>query len=160
METFEVGTACCWSCHKFDPDERGMKCLTCGKVMTNDAWEEKRQCFLGHTNAVPAIASNSTSSIRLGNSRLSSEPPRQPRPEISWRPPPFPTPVPPSHPRRQLNWRDAPPPVSPPRPRQTRRRHELRWREPKTSALQKWQIFVMLVIVVCLAVVAIALLTQ
>lgn len=160
METFAVGTACCWTGYKFVAGEQSMKCLTCKQVMTNSAWEEKSKCRCGSTNVVPARASNSTSSIRLGNFRLSSDPPRQPRTEISWGTPPSPTPVPPPRPRRQLNWREAPPPVSPPRPRSTRRSHELKWREPKTSALQQWQIFVMLVIVACLTVVAIALLTQ
>ena len=160
METFAVGTACCWTGYKFVAGEQAMKCLTCEKVMKTSAWEEKSKCRCDSTNVVSARASNSTSSIRLGNSRSSSDPPRQPRPESSWETLPPPPPVTSPRPRRQLNWRDPPPPVTPPRPRQTRRSHELRWREPKTPALQKWQIFVMLAIGGFLAFVAIALLSQ
>ncbi|MBW4497492.1 MAG: hypothetical protein KME26_31395 [Oscillatoria princeps RMCB-10] len=56
LETFQAGVACCWTAHKFVANERGMKCLTCEKVMTNQAWEVKGKCILGHTNAAPAIA--------------------------------------------------------------------------------------------------------
>lgn len=160
METFAVGTACCWTGYKFVAGEQAMKCLTCEKVMKTSAWEEKSKCRCDSTNVVSARASNSTSSIRLGNSRSSSDSPRQPRPEISWGTPPPPTPVSSYRPRRQLNWRDPPPPVTPPRPRQTRRSHELRWREPKTPALQKWQILLMSAIGGFLVFVAIALLSQ
>ena len=177
METFAVGTACCWTGYKFGAGEQAMKCLSCEKVMKTSAWEEKPLCRCGSNNFVPARASNSTSSIRLGNSTSSSDPPRQPRPEISWETPPPPSvtpprprptlnwqdpppPVTPPRPRRQPNWRDSPPPVTPPRPRQTRRSHELRWREPKTPALQKWHVILMSAIGGFLAFMAIALLSQ
>lgn len=160
METFAVGTACCWTGYKFVAGEQAMKCLTCPNVMKTSAWEEKSKCRCGSTNVVPARASNSTSSIRLGNSRSSSDPPRQPRPEISRETPPPPTPVPPPRPRRQLNWRDPPPPVSPPRPRQTQGSDRLRSREPKTLVLQKWHVILMSAIGGFLAFVAIALLSQ
>jgi len=153
METFAVGTTCCWTHYKFVAGEQAMKCLTCQKVMKTSAWEQKLLCRCGSTNFVPARASNSTSSIRLGNSRSSSDPPPQPRPEISREPPPPPPPVTPPRPRRQLNWRDTPPPVTLPRSRQTRRSHELRWRELKTPALQKWQIILMSAIGVFLVIV-------
>jgi hypothetical protein len=67
MENFEVGVKCCWTGHKFFVGEQGMKCLTCGLVTKNQAWEEKRQCFRKHTNSIPAIARNpnqSSPSIR------------------------------------------------------------------------------------------------
>jgi len=56
MENFEAGVKCCWTGHKFVAGEQGMKCLTCGLVTKNPAWEEKRQCFRKHTNSILAIA--------------------------------------------------------------------------------------------------------
>ncbi|NMG60027.1 hypothetical protein E1H12_16250 [Geitlerinema sp. P-1104] len=159
METFAVGTACCWTSHKFVAGEQGIKCLTCGKVMTNSAWEEKSQCRCSSTNIVPAIASNSTSSLCLGNSRSSSNPPSQTTPEISRSTLPRPRPISSPRPRRQLNWRDSPPPVPLPRSRPTRRSHKFKWREPKTRALPKWQVILMLGIFGFLVFVAVELLT-
>ena len=111
MENFEIGVACCWRGYKFVAGELGMKCLTCGKVMTNQSWEEKGKCFSGHTNAVPAIAINPMSSRnptphilpgqRRDELRLQDPPPVRPRRQLQWRDPP------PVRPRRQLQWRDA-----------------------------------------------------
>jgi len=92
MENFEAGVACCWSGHKFVAGERGRKCLTCGKVMTNQAWEEKRKCFSGHTNIVLATA------INPNVSRLT-----RPITRLEWRDPPLVS----ARPRRKLKWRDA-----------------------------------------------------
>lgn len=104
MENFEVGTACCWTKRKFVAGERAMKCLTCGIVTTNMAWEEKRKCFHGHTNSVSAIAVNpnvlpSPRPPRLVFQDLPPVRPRRRR-QLEWRDPP------PVRPRRQLEWRD------------------------------------------------------
>jgi hypothetical protein len=131
METFEAGVKCCWSTHKFVADERGMKCLTCEKVMTNQAWEEKGECRLGHTNAVPAIA------IYPRSSRNPTPHTRTPRSRL------------------ELQWRDPPPPVQRPRAR-----YQLRWRDAKTPFPQKWQIIVISAISGFLVFVIVALLTK
>lgn len=111
MENFEVGTACCWTGHKFVAGEEGMKCVTCEKVMSAQAWQEKRKCFLGHTNAVAARASNaSTGRTR----RIPSHPSRRRTQQLRWRDPS--PPVPSSRRTPQLRWRDSPPPVNPPTP--------------------------------------------
>ncbi|MBC6434590.1 hypothetical protein FM036_30280 [Nostoc sp. HG1] len=151
METFELGVVCCWSSHKFVVDEEGMKCLTCGRVMTEGDWEEKRKCFLGHTNVVPARASNPVSSRRsLNNTRLSSQQPRRHGQSLRWRdenPP-----VTRSRPRPELRWREENPPVNRPRPRT-----QLRWRDVPTNNTPKWQIIVALGICLVLLLVIIML---
>jgi hypothetical protein len=142
MQTFEVGVECCWSKHKFVAGERAMKCLTCEKVMTNEAWEEKGRCFPGHTNAVSAIATNSTS-VRRTPSNISSpsQPHRRPERPLRWRDenPPVTRP----RPRTQLRWRDENPPVTRPRPRT-----QLRWQDAPNNKTLKWQIIV--VVGICL----------
>lgn len=160
METFAVGTACCWTGHKFAAGEQAMQCLTCKKVVTESTWEKKLPCRCGSTNFVPAIASHVISPMRLRNSELSSDLPRQPRTKINWETLRSPTQVPPSYPRRQLNWRDPSPPTIPLRPRQTRRSRELRWRDPKPPSLQEWQVILISCIGGFLVFVAIALLSQ
>ena len=151
METFEVGVACCWSGAKFVVGEEGMKCLTCGRVMINPAWEEKRKCFLGHTNVVPAIATNPASSRRTSsNTRLSSQQPRRHRQSLRWRdenPP-----VTPTRPRPPLRWRDENPPVTRPSSRT-----QLRWRDIPNNNNSKWQIIVGLGICLVLLLVIIML---
>lgn len=138
MDTFEVGIECCWSKHKFIAGERAMKCLTCEKVMTNEAWEEKERCFLGHRNAVVSIATN-TSSARRNPSNISSspQPPHRAERPLRWREgnPPVTRP----RPRTELRWRDANPPVTRPRART-----QLRWQDPPTNKILKWQIIVAL----------------
>ncbi|WP_139240613.1 hypothetical protein [Geitlerinema sp. PCC 9228] len=59
METFEPGQKCCWTLHKFKENERGKKCLDCGRFMVNDAFSYEGKCFCGSTNVVPAIAIHS-----------------------------------------------------------------------------------------------------
>lgn len=55
-ENIEADSRCCWSWHKFVVGEQKMKCLSCSKAMTKDAWEEKQRCFCGSTNVVRGIA--------------------------------------------------------------------------------------------------------
>jgi|JFJP01.1.fsa_nt_gi hypothetical protein len=136
METFEVGVVCVWDGHKFVAGERAMKCLTCNKIMTNRAWEEKGKCFLGHTNAVPALATN-PSSVRRNPSNISSspQPPRRAERPLRWREENPPVTRPRS--RTQLRWRDENPPVTRPSSRT-----QLRWRDVPTNNTRKWQIIV------------------
>lgn len=139
MENFEIGVECCWSKHKFVAGESAMKCLTCEKVMTNQAWEEKERCFLGHTNTVPALATNPSSVRNPSNISSSPQPPRRSERPLRWRDenPPVVRP----RPRTQLRWRDANSPVTRPRPRT---RTQLRWQDPATNKIFKWQIIVAL----------------
>ncbi|RUS92676.1 hypothetical protein DSM106972_098500 [Dulcicalothrix desertica PCC 7102] len=66
METFETGVNCAWTGHKFRANERGMKCLNpnCPRVMKISAWNERRRCFCGSTNAVEAIAFSSINPVQ------------------------------------------------------------------------------------------------
>jgi hypothetical protein len=151
MDTFDVGIECCWSKHKFVAGERAMKCLTCEKIMTNEAWEEKERCFLGHTNAVASLATN-TSSVRRNLNNISSSPQPPPRPErpLRWRDenPPVTRP----RPITQLRWRDENQPVTRPRCRPP-----LRWQDSPTNKTPKWQIIVTLGIFLVLSLIIIML---
>lgn len=61
METFEPDTKCCWTSHSFRANEQGMKCLSCKKVITNDALEERRRegrqlCYCTSPNLVNLVS--------------------------------------------------------------------------------------------------------
>lgn len=60
MEIFEPGTRCPFTQHTFKNGEAGRKCLNCGKVLKNSAWQEKQKCFCDSTNFVEAVAAYST----------------------------------------------------------------------------------------------------
>jgi hypothetical protein len=151
METFEVGVLCLWTGHKFVAGERGMKCLSCEKIMTNQAWEQQGKCFVGHTNAVPAVATNPVSVTRIPSTINSPpQPPRRPERPLRWRdenPP-----VTRLRSRPQLRWRDENPPVTRPK-----HRTQLRWQDSPTNKTPKWQIIVTLGICLVLLLVIIML---
>lgn len=133
MENFEVGTACCWTGHKFVAGERGMKCRVCEKVMTVQAWDEKGKCFLGHTNAVSSSATNSftpRTSRTPRTPRISSNGPHQ---QLRWRD--CPSPISSGRPPQQLRWRDSPLPVNP-----TNRSPRTPVSVPQNLRRPKWQV--------------------
>lgn len=64
MEHFEPGINSAYVTHLFSEGQRGMKCLSCSKVLTISEWQSYKKCFCGGTNVVEAIA-RSSPAIRL-----------------------------------------------------------------------------------------------
>jgi len=64
METFEPGIKSPYVMHLFSEGERGMKCLSCSKVMTIAEWKDRKKCFCKSTDVVAAVACSSVP-IRL-----------------------------------------------------------------------------------------------
>lgn len=96
METFEPGITCPFTTHSFQVGEKGMKCLSCQRVVQTHALEEKILngtvlCYCNNPNFVEAVASSSTPITRLGNNRRQTHQ----------------LPVTSNNSRSQLNWRDT-----------------------------------------------------
>lgn len=60
MENFEPGIQCPWTSYTFSVNDYGRKCLSCGRVITLNAWQEKGRCYCGNTFLIEAVARAST----------------------------------------------------------------------------------------------------